>query len=95
MIIGEETRSNSWTCYDDALEKYAKIKVYVRKWNTYPELVAATSDPDDGYGDDDISGPETDFPDEDKQDSVDWEEIRDSRNGNGIHFPGYYRTDLL
>jgi hypothetical protein len=96
MLVGYETRSNSWTCYDDAYEMYARIKVYIRKWNTYPELIAATGDPADGAGNDDISGPETDFPEAPKQDSSDWEEIRDNGLQNGKQFPpsGYYRTDL-
>jgi len=83
--FGIDSRPNSWTCFDEAEEKYAAINIYVREWNLLTNLKAATSEPIAGSGADDTSGNEDDFPAELKNDFWDWEDLV----ANGWSFTGF------
>jgi hypothetical protein len=82
-----DTRPIVWTCYDDAYENYASLKVYIREWNKYSNLLSAytnKTEPASGFGSDDTTGTETDHPSESINDWADWEDLK---SGASLNFP--------
>ncbi len=68
-------------CTDEAFEVYAKIKIMVREWNTVSQFQLNSNTADAN-----VSGNETDFPEENFQDRRDWKDFTDDTT----NFPGAY-----
>lgn len=96
-----DPRYYTMICADYGFEITARIKLWIREWNTYSELQSAVTNlAEPNAGEDNKSGNETDYPTFPNHDFYDWEDtagwsmIYDG-NGNLTSGSGQFPGDVL
>ncbi len=73
-------RYYEWTCYDDAMDQQAQIRIQVREWNESEEFLLKSLGDPDSSGSELLTGPWDDYND--------WPDWDDWKNADPTAYPG-------